>query len=218
MTGQPGPEPLLEPGFIVDFGGQRHVVLQLLGDGAVLLRNLTFGQVLPVLASELGLQPTFAHLKTRPVDLLSVETDSWKVALTRHQAIEPLLGLKGRQRTQAMVEERAKLAGVHVATVYRWLDAYESSGKLDTLLPRTRKDKDIYRLEPGLEVIVQAVIGGPKQERRKRGLHSVVAEIRMRCEAAGLPVPHDNTVRRRFRDRGVSLGRAEKSGQEAEVV
>lgn len=117
-----------------------------------------------------------------------------------------------------MVKERAKLAGFHVATVYRWLDAYESSSKLDTLLPRARKDKDSYRLEPGVERIVQAVVGRPKQGRRKRGLQSVVAEIRMRCEAAGLPVPHENTVRRRFKDRGATLGRAEKSGWEAEVV
>lgn len=215
MTTHPTPELHLEPGILVDHQRQRHVVMQVLDAETVLLRNLMSGGVIRVSVSELNPQTPFTHLKDRPLDLMTVADDPWKVAVSRHQIIEPLVGLTARKRTQAMVEEQAALAKVHVATVYRWLDAYEASGKIDVLLPRARRDKDSYKLSAEVESVVQETIDDLYLDRQKRGVQPIVLEIQKRCASKGIPVPHYNTVRKRIKDRSAYLVASKRLGQKA---
>ncbi len=215
MMTTPAPEFRLEPGVLIDHQRQRHVVMQILDAETVLLRNLSSGGVMRVAVSELNPQRPFTHLKDQRLDLMLVKEDPWEVATSRHQVIEPLLGLTGRKRTQAMVQERADLAGVHVATIYRWLDLYEASGKIDVLLPRARKDRDSYKLGPQVEKVVQEVIDELYLNRQKRGVQSIVTEVQRRCEQGGIPKPHYNTVRKRIKDRSAYLVAEKRLGKKA---
>ncbi|MBB5235394.1 Mu transposase C-terminal domain-containing protein [Deinococcus budaensis] len=208
-------ENVLQPGLVVQHRRQRHVIVSILDLETVLLRNLESGGIVRVAVRDLDPQRPFTHLEKRPLDLTMVEEEPWKAATTRYNTIEPLLALPKGARTQARVAERAAAAGVHPATIYRWIDAFEQSGKLSALLPKERRDKGSYKIDTATEAIVQEVIDELYLTRQRRGVRTVVREIERRCRERGLMVPHYNTVRKRVQDRSAYIVTERRLGKKA---
>jgi len=200
----------LEAGHLIDYHGQRHVILEVLEGGTLTLRNFETTACLQVAVSDLPPQPRPRPLKGDPDYLKTdeVQDDPLKIAISRYQTIEPLLGLVGRARTRAIVKERAELSGVHPATLYRWLDAFETSGKIDALSPRSRRDKDTPRVDTGVEAVIQAEIARLHPGGRLN-VRALVSTVHAQCGALGLPLPHYNTVRNRVRAHAARAGEAE---------
>lgn len=205
---------VLEAGLLVHHRRQRHVIVKVLDTETILVRNLESGGIMRVAALELDPGEAFTHLEQQALDLSLIADGPWQAAKARLSAIEPLLPLPRGGRTQARVDARAAEVGVHPATLYRWIDAYEtSSNKLSSLLVKERRDKGAYKIDTAAEVIVQEVIDELYLTRERRGYRTVVREIEKRCRERGVKVPHYNTVRKRVQDRSTYVVTARRLGR-----
>jgi putative transposase len=137
------------------------------------------------------------HADRMAPELSTITDDDWRIAQARLAVIRPLLHT--HQRTAAMVQHQAEQGGVHIVTVYRWLERYETTGQLSALLPGKRGGgRGQSRLAPEVNVLLQATIEEYYLTTQKRSVQATAAEVQRRCRHAGLPPPHLNTVRARI--------------------
>ena len=116
----------------------------------------------------------------------------------RLAAIKPLLDEP--LRTRAMAQAVAAAQGVHVATIYEWLRAYEGGGHLTALMPRrSGATAGARRVNDALEAIITSVTGDEYFSKLKKPAR-VIEEVTRRCHAAGMSPPHPNTIRRRIQN------------------
>lgn len=121
----------------------------------------------------------------------------WSEAKKRYEIIEPLLK---EGRTKAEVIKRAEEYGMHNVTLYRWINIYESSGLLSSLVPgfESRGGKGGHRLDSATEAIVKQTIQDLYLSPQKHRPRSVYREVKRKCRQAGAPAPHETTVRNRI--------------------
>ncbi|MHB1697432.1 MAG: transposase [bacterium] len=113
--------------------------------------------------------------------------------------IEPLLQ-SGRTRKQ--VGERAAEYGVSISTIYNWINRYEQTYSLSSLVPAylLKGGKGKSRLKEKTESIIRQVIEGRYLTKQKLAVTAVYDEIRMLCRESGETFPSINTVRNRIRE------------------
>jgi len=197
----------LKPGQPVVCAGRLYDITHVDSLESVLAKDRESGEVRRLRVSELS-PPEGPKTDEPPVSLVNVPEELWETARQRFKAIESLLGLK--RRTAAMVEARAKEVGSSRSNLYRWLDAYEKSGLLSSLLPDPPGGPTDKKLAKEIEVIVEATIKEVYLTQRRCRIKKVYNEIKDRCKKAGLSPPHYNTVRKRIRsipERAVIEGR-----------
>lgn len=130
-------------------------------------------------------------------ELSEIEKADWDEANRRHEIIKPLLST--RRRTREMVEELARLAGIHWTTVYSWVNAYESDGRVSSLAPyHPNGGRGKSRLAPRVEEILQEVLDDYYLGKKKYTAQETADEVCRRCRAEGISPPHVNTVRNRI--------------------
>jgi putative transposase len=135
-------------------------------------------------------------VRTTP-DLAQIQEEAWAKARKRFTAIQPLLTAVPVSREFA--KQCAAAAGVHVATLYRWLEAYRATHQLTALLPGAPGERPGQkRLPAQVEEIVATVIEQVYLTRQRPSIQHVATEIIGRCRAAGIKAPHPNTIRRRI--------------------
>ncbi len=131
------------------------------------------------------------------LDLTQVAPADWEEAQRRFGFIQPVLSLP--RRTKEAVKAQATAAGVHIATVYRWLKQFERMGRVSALLPeKPNGGRDQSRIAPSTETILQATIENYYLHKQQRSVQKTCEEVEKRCRNAGVPVPHFNTVRNRI--------------------
>ncbi len=132
-----------------------------------------------------------------PPDLNHVSEETWSKARKRFAAVQPLLAETPVSKEAA--KGFAQAAGVHVSTLYRWLEAYRTTGQLTALLPEKSGVRTGHkRLAENVEQIVAAVIEQIYLTRQRPSIQKAVTEILARCRADGIEAPHPNTIRRRI--------------------
>ena len=174
----------------------------MIGFDAVLARDQDTGEIRKVAIEDIELPMDESVVEdsdeaSKHPDLSTIPESAWNIARSRFETIKPLLNKAGRKA--ADVEARATFANVHCATVYRWLDAYERSGLLSSLLPPNRKGAGEKKLDQEIEAIINATIKEVYLTKRKRSVMKTFKEVKDRCKKAGLKPPHYNTVRNRIR-------------------
>lgn len=129
-------------------------------------------------------------------DLTQISEESWARARARFAAIQPLLDISV---TKKMARQCAASAGVHVSTLYRWLDAYRTTERMTALLP-DRPGVRPGRTKLGREVddVVMSAIDEMYLARQRPSIPYLTKEIIARCRTAGIQAPHPNTIRRRI--------------------
>src|ERR1035438_6707073 len=94
--------------------------------------------------------------RTAP-DLTHISEEAWALARKRFAAIQPLL--TGTRIPKEVAREYAQTAGVHVSTLYRWLEAYRTTEQLTALLPEESGVQAGHRRLPAkVEEILATVI------------------------------------------------------------
>lgn len=133
----------------------------------------------------------------KEIELLTVADEDWQEANKRFQVIRPLLKT---ERTLQMVEEIAKPLGIHPATIYRWIKAYEQNQRLSVLVPAHKNagGKGRSRLHPEVEKIIQITIQDYYLRSQKPSLQKTCEEALRRCRDAKVDCPHPSTIRRRI--------------------
>lgn len=166
--------------------------------------------------------PGRASLEVKYVDPSDCPDHLLEVARFRWWVIEPLLDL--RPRTRQVVAERAKEAdqvlgarldgwtgvrAVSAASIYRWIDDYEQSGRdIRALIPSYDAcgGRGKGRVEPEVEAIITSVIEDKYAKREKSTLddirHEVAARIsdenKLRAAMDCLVHPARSTIERRI--------------------
>ena len=131
------------------------------------------------------------------VALEFVLDEHWEIAKQRLEIIEPLL-IEGR--TKKAVIKRAKEFKTSHTTLYAWINAYESTKLLSTLLPNYSKrgGKGKTRLDSSVNTIIDEVINEQYLTKQRLAVKYIYKEIEERCKEKDLQIPHINTVRNRI--------------------
>ena len=148
-----------------------------------------------------ALPETPSGTRPGPRDLLDVPDDDWQVASARYAALAPLLKKSETGRTRAAVQAVADQLDVGIATVYRWLRAYESERQLTVLLPyHPLGGKGRSRLEPTAEALIREVVETFYLRLERPSMAAAAREVLARARRDGLsPAPSPSTITRRIR-------------------
>jgi putative transposase len=184
------------PGQVVYWGERSAVVLELKGFADVIVRTLDKFQTEVVRVGELSLTlPSDQPAKSE--HLLAADKD-WEKAAARYELIRPLL--EGSGKDLAEVQAVAVAAGKSVATIYRWINRFEETGLVSSLLRPTRSDKGEQRLDPEVEEIIAREIKDYYLKEERPSVIKLHRRIEVACHEVDLEAPHKNTVHARARE------------------
>lgn len=182
------------PGMTVRYNGIRYQVVDLTSTLQVLIKSEK-GESKIVAAADLIPDLNFP-MNILP-DLGAVDSVQWERAIEIYSAIEPLVALVGG-RTRADVQKVADSLGKNIATVYRWLEDYESTGLLSSLMRKPRKDSGTKRLDERVEKLIATTIENFFLTKQVRTPTKTAYEVRKLCIQNGLTPPDPTTVRNRI--------------------
>lgn len=129
-------------------------------------------------------------------DISTISSDEWAVAQQRFSAIKPLL--RESVLPKNSVEARAKEVGVDTATLYRWLDRYQSWNEVLALVPRKRGwQSGNSRLSAQANDLIKQVIDTHYLTPQRRTVQSTIKAVEEQAKALGIPPPSASAVRAR---------------------
>jgi len=184
----------LEAGVEILHKGRRKFITHILDFGEVLVIDAESKKTTHAKIADLKIPG--APENTPVDDVTEIPEEEWAKAQRKYGAIEPLLNLPGRKRSD--VEKRAKELNVHANTLYDWIRTYERTGRITAFLTTTRRDKGSSRLSSEIEAVIQSVIEKEYLTTQKKSVEAVWIELKTRCRNAGLKVPAISTLRRRI--------------------
>jgi putative transposase len=190
---------ILQEGEIVKYGGQEYAILKIADLDRVLAKNLDTGKSEMLRVWELSPStPEDEEARPDPArELADVSDEDWAYARRCLEIIKPLLSR--RQRGTNFVDKIAAETGVSRATLYRWQRYYRNTGLLSSLLPTKRSGgRGKGRLMAEVEAIIDDVVQNYYLTDQQPTIQDVAGEIRRLCDQAGLPMPHEHTVRKRI--------------------
>lgn len=193
------PKQLLDAGSQVVAGGRTYTVLQLLDINLLMCREDASGQRAVLDLSQLGAprdaSPVTAT-QNRQLDLQAITEEDWLRAEFKRTQIKALW----ESDEKASYKGIATKAGVSVATLYRWADAYRESGYvLSSLIDEKRHGGRGYgRLDDAVEAVIADYIKTDFLSLQKPTAAAAAKEIRRRCAKGSLPIPAANTIRLRL--------------------
>lgn len=180
----------IRPGQLVYWRGNAFIVLELKGLKEVLLRPVGDGETSIALASDCSSTPMQEKASTH-YHLLAKE-EEWDIAWERFETIRPLLDMPNRSAND--VQQHAHAIGRGVATLYRWIQRFEETGLVSSLMRKPRKDKGIFRLDEDVERVMKTVINREYKRPERPMVAKVFDDIKNACRLEDLEPPHKNTV------------------------
>lgn len=201
----------VQPGTEVLVGQRRGTVTRILDLDAVLVRDSETGQIRQARLTEL--QPAMPSATLAAPGLEDLADEDWQTAQRRLDVIHPLVRKRGRTRSE--VSQRAREFNLHPNTLYKWLTAYEATGRLTALMPKTRRDKGAPKLAAEIEAIIQASIEDIYLTPQRKPVSRVCDDVRRRCLNVGLEPPHGNTIRNRIAQLAEPLRTKRREGRKA---
>ncbi len=188
----------LRPGATVQCGDHRYLITHLLDLESVLARDEKSGRVERLYLKDLtAARPDDPSDSIQACELSSVDEADWQTAEKRFATIRPLLG--DVRRTRESVAVQAQAAKVHTATVYRWLDIYERTGRVSALLPaKPNGGRGKSRLSTEVETVIKETLENYYLKQQKPSAQKTCLEVIRLCRQADLDPPHPNTIRQRI--------------------
>lgn len=184
------------PGIIVSHQGEPFRVVDIINPTDIVIESHDH-QKKVVPSSSVVMETTSSSTAKLP-DLAVIDDKHWQEALRVYEHIRPLIDMGRHNRTRADVQLVADKMEKHATTLYRWLEAYETTGLVSALLRKKRSDKGVARLPPAVEALIQATIEDFHLTAQRRRPSKTAAEVKKRCIRAGLPEPDEKTVRNRI--------------------
>ncbi|MBI5641158.1 MAG: helix-turn-helix domain-containing protein [Nitrospirae bacterium] len=189
----------LGQGNIVYKGDRKYEVIKHMNFKSILVKDTETGKIEAVPLGHLRAEPEKARKEKHGEDAKPefISDAHWEIAKQRLEIIKPLLF---RRRRKEEVLARAGEFGLNVTTLYEWIGAFETTGRLDLLAPlyTKRGGKGKSRLKPEVEAVIENTIKEILEKGQRTTLDRVMEEVKKQCEAVGLVIPHKMTVRRRL--------------------
>ena len=151
---------------------------------------------------------------TAAIDLTQVSEADWATARERLAVIRRLVSAS--ERTRKDVAQAAREIGCSISTVYTLLADYLAAPQLTSLLPqRSGRKRGKSMLAPEVTAIINQVTEDMYLTRQKPRMSDLVAQIHIRCRAAGLALPSRGAIERRLNARPASEVTAQRHGRKA---
>lgn len=153
------------------------------------------------------------------IDLNDIGDDEWQEAQKKYLAITPLIMEddwygKDNYRGEQGYERRAKEVGVSSRTLRRWVDAYQSTGSIGSLIDQKRGwRKGAKRLNDETENLINEVINDFYLTVQRPNVQATIREIHRRCYLEDIEKPSKNTIRNRIKEikeKDLLLGRGQR--------
>lgn len=206
----------IQLGSEVIFDSSPYKITKVIDLETVQLINLASGKTRKVQVKHLK-QPDPDTNHQKITDLAAIDEKQLEIAQKRLDIINPLLtkSSTGLQKKDD-VEEIAIAAGVNIATVYRWLALYKTTGSLAGLIPMARSGgRGKSRIDPAVNDVVTDCIQKYYLSKRRLSIKRVVREIQKSCRSKSLKAPHENTIRNRINRLSEELKLGKRQGREA---
>ena len=139
--------------------------------------------------------PDRLQTRTTPSAASPPSEEAWLTARRVARELDRILDAAGSHR--AAVERAAAELGLSTRQIYNLLARYRVDRRVSSLLPR-RSGARKKQLDPDVEVIIATTLRTQWLTLEAPPLAPVVAEIRARCEEAGLAAPSYLAVARRI--------------------
>ena len=189
----------LEPGSEVWSNGKRYVILNVPDFDWVLAKDVQTAQPVRLQIKDLTTPPVDEEKQKNngDIDLALVNDEDWKTAHFRMDIIRPVRNKS--ERTTKKVEECARLAKVDKATIYRWIERYEVTEKVSSLLPLDRSGgRGKSRLPTEDDKLIDETIRAFYIKKREKSVKSTIKEVNRILQNAGKRKRHPNTIRKRI--------------------
>ncbi|MGP5297449.1 Mu transposase C-terminal domain-containing protein [Psychrobacter faecalis] len=140
------------------------------------------------------------------IDLNDIGDDEWQEAQKKYLAITPLIMEddwygEDNYRGEQGYERRAKEVGVSSRTLRRWVDAYQSTGSIGSLIDQKRGwRKGAKRLNHETENLISEVINDFYLTVQRPNVQATIREIHRRCYLEDIEKPSKNTIRNRIKE------------------
>ena len=178
----------LTTGSLVTYQGEQYRVVRLYDLEIILAESVETGRLRELPIS--GLASVITEAETVPT-LDELSSQEKEVAQHRYELIKPLLSLHPRPREA--VEARARETSTSPATLYRYLNLFESGGHISVLGRRGRTDAGKSRQSAELLALMDAVIQDKYLKRQQHSVTHTYQELVLRCRKLGLkPSVPDN--------------------------
>lgn len=152
------------------------------------------------------------NAKQETPHLVELDEKNYEIALQRFKIIEPLLNLQ--KRTLRNVEAIAKQHGKGPATIYNWLEKYETYGTISSLGTSYKNSggKNKGRLNNSVEAVIESVIKKLYLNTQQYHFSAIYREIIKECQYINEPAPAQNTIRNRINNLNPKLIAKERKG------
>ncbi|MGP5532829.1 Mu transposase C-terminal domain-containing protein [Psychrobacter celer] len=140
------------------------------------------------------------------IDLNDIGDDEWQEAQKKYLAITPLIMEddwygEDNYRGEQGYERRSKEVGVSSRTLRRWVDAYQSTGSIGSLIDQKRGwRKGAKRLNGETENLISEVINNFYLTVQRPNVQATIREIHRRCYVEDIEKPSKNTIRNRIKE------------------
>lgn len=188
----------LIPGALVTWNNAKYYLLDFLGLNKAILRNQITNESAIAPVNELKILYENGSLIRQ--DLPLVADADWQKAWEKYLLIKPLLDIEKNQRTLEQVEEIARKAKKNVATIYRWLNKLEETGRVSALLRKPRNDIKKSRLEYKTQEFIDEVITKFYLTDQRHTISDTCEEIKRLASKNDIAAPHPNTIRNRIQE------------------
>ena len=133
-----------------------------------------------------------------PAQLVDLNDEEYQEALEKYHIIEPLLQLTNR--TAKDVQSIANKHQKGIATIYRWLEKYETYGTVSSLSSSYKNSgaKGKGRLSPSVEAIIESVVNELYLNKQKYPFSTIYQTVINKCENINASIPSENTIRNRI--------------------
>ncbi len=134
----------------------------------------------------------------------SISDEDWKIAQDRYSIIKPLIDAEINSALEVnksiLVKELSAQHNVGYVTIYRWLNAFHTTGLVSALAPTKRPGgKGKSRLDKDIVNVMDDVINEVYLTSQRLSKKATAIEVIRRCKNAGLDSPHYNTVYNRIK-------------------
>ncbi len=184
----------VEIGYVIIHSSIKYRITQIIDNQTVIARRFDNGISEKIHTNEITILDQKVEHEN---ELISISDSAWDEAKKKYIVIKPLLEMS--RRTAKDVQEHADKVNVHSATIYRWIKAYERTGKTSSLIPTRRTGgKGKSRLTDEVEKTLRDVIQNFYLKPERPSIPRTIREVKKRCKEAEIKSPGENTIRSRL--------------------
>ena len=203
-------EILLDPGSPIEVSGVKYEVVSLLPSGQVRAKNLLDGEIKTFPLSQIEFSGKESKIVATPFDALSEKQK--KVSEERYNILKQVLEIPHGER-KATAKVLAKQHSISVRTLYYWIQLFQSTGKVSSLVDRreTRGSRR-SRLSRKHLAIINRIAEEYYETPQKPSIKRAIEQIQLACREAKISIPSERTIRRHIESRNLYLATKKREG------